>query len=96
MAGLGCLCFGALLADFVDPATASEYIAGMILLGVAPCTAMVFVWSQLTKADPNYTLVQVLVTDIVMIFAFAPIAAFPLGVSEVSVPWETLLLSEVL
>jgi ACR3 family arsenite transporter len=68
----------------------------MILLGVAPCTAMVFVWSQLTKGDANYTLVQVSVNDIIMIFAFAPIAAFLLGVSEVSVPWETLLLSVVL
>ena len=63
---------------------------------MAPCTAMVFVWSQLTQGDPNYTLVQVSVNDIIMIFAFAPIAAFLLGVSDVSVPWETLLLSVVL
>ena len=96
MAALGWLFFRVLFADFVDPATATEYIAGMILLGVAPCTAMVFVWSQLTRGDPNYTLVQVSVNDIIMIFAFAPIAAFLLGVSEVSVPWETLLLSVVL
>lgn len=96
MAALGWLFFRVLFADFVDPATATEYIAGMILLGVAPCTAMVFVWSQLTKGDANYTLVQVSVNDIIMIFAFAPIAAFLLGVSEVSVPWETLLLSVVL
>jgi ACR3 family arsenite transporter len=68
----------------------------MILLGVAPCTAMVFVWSQLTKGDPNYTLVQVSVNDIIMVFAFAPIAAFLLGVSDIHVPWETLLLSVVL
>jgi ACR3 family arsenite transporter len=68
----------------------------MILLGVAPCTAMVFVWSQLTRGDANYTLVQVSVNDIIMIFAFAPIAAFLLGVSEISVPWETLLLSVLL
>ncbi|NQV65864.1 MAG: bile acid:sodium symporter, partial [SAR86 cluster bacterium] len=66
------------------------------LLGVAPCTAMVFVWSQLTKGDPNYTLVQVSVNDIVMVFAFAPLAAFLLGVSDITVPWETLLLSVVL
>jgi ACR3 family arsenite transporter len=65
----------------------------MILLGVAPCTAMVFVWSQLTKGDPNYTLVQVSVNDIIMIFAFAPITAFLLGVTDITVPWETLLLS---
>ena len=96
MAGLGWLFFRVLFADLVDPATASEYIAGMILLGVAPCTAMVFVWSQLTRGDANYTLVQVSVNDAIMIFAFAPIAAFLLGVSDISVPWETLLLSVVL
>jgi len=68
----------------------------MILLGVAPCTAMVFVWSQLVKGDPNYTLVQVSVNDLIMVFAFAPIAAFLLGVTDLTVPWETLLLSTVL
>ncbi|MEL7401205.1 MAG: bile acid:sodium symporter, partial [Pseudomonadota bacterium] len=96
MAAIGWLFFHGLFADWVDPQTASEYIAGMILLGVAPCTAMVFVWSQLTKGDANYTLVQVSVNDIIMIFAFAPITAFLLGVSDVEVPWETLLLSVVL
>ena len=96
MAALGWLFFRVLFVDFVDPQTASEYIAGMILLGVAPCTAMVFVWSHLTKGDANYTLVQVSVNDVIMIFAFAPIAAFLLGVSDVTVPWETLLLSVVL
>jgi ACR3 family arsenite transporter len=96
MAALGWLFFRVIFADFVDPQTAGEYIAGMILLGVAPCTAMVFVWSQLTRGDANYTLVQVSVNDIIMIFAFAPIAAFLLGVSDVAVPWETLLLSVVL
>jgi len=96
MAALGWLFFKVLFADMVDPQTASEYIAGMILLGVAPCTAMVFVWSQLTKGDPNYTLVQVSVNDIIMVFAFAPIAAFLLGISDITVPWETLLLSVVL
>ena len=93
MAALGWLFFRVLFVDLVDPTTSSEYIAGMILLGVAPCTAMVFVWSQLTKGDANYTLVQVSVNDIIMVFAFAPIAAFLLGISDVSVPWETLLLS---
>jgi ACR3 family arsenite transporter len=93
MAALGWLFFRVIFVDLIDPQTASEYIAGMILLGVAPCTAMVFVWSQLTKGDANYTLVQVSVNDIIMIFAFAPIAAFLLGVSEVTVPWDTLLLS---
>jgi arsenite transporter len=96
MAALGVLFFRVLFADWVDPQSASEYIAGMILLGVAPCTAMVFVWSQLTKGDPNYTLVQVSVNDLIMVFAFAPIAAFLLGVTDLTVPWETLLLSTVL
>jgi ACR3 family arsenite transporter len=96
MAALGVLFFKYLFADWVDPQSASEYIAGMILLGVAPCTAMVFVWSQLVRGDANYTLVQVSINDIVMVFAFAPIAAFLLGVTDVSVPWETLLLSTVL
>src|SRR5690606_17049882 len=96
MAALAVLFFDYVFAPWVDPASASEYIAGMILLGVAPCTAMVFVWSQLTKGDPNYTLVQVSVNDLVMVFAFAPIAAFLLGVTDVTVPWETLLLSVVL
>jgi len=96
MALLGWLFFRVIFADLVDPQSATEYIAGMILLGVAPCTAMVFVWSQLTKGDPNYTLVQVSVNDIIMVFAFAPLAAFLLGVSEIHVPWQTLLLSVVL
>jgi len=96
MAGLGWLFFNFFFVGLVDPASAQEYIAGMILLGVAPCTAMVFVWSQLTKGDPNYTLVQVSINDVIMIFAFAPISAFLLGVSDIQVPWETLLISVVL
>lgn len=96
MAALGVLFFKLLFAPWVDPQSASDYIAGMILLGVAPCTAMVFVWSQLVKGDANYTLVQVSVNDLVMVVAFAPIAAFLLGVTDVSVPWETLVLSTVL
>ncbi len=96
MAALGWLFFRVIFVDWVDPQSASEYIAGMILLGVAPCTAMVFVWSQLTKGDPNYTLVQVSVNDIIMVFAFAPLAALLLGVSDIDVPWATLLLSVVL
>src|SRR5690606_14288018 len=96
MAALAVLFFHYLFAPWVDPQSASEYIAGMILLGVAPCTAMVFVWSQLVKGDANYTLVQVSVNDIIMIFAFAPIAAFLLGVTDITVPWETLVLSTVL
>ena len=96
MALLGWFFFRVVFVDLVDPQTASEYIAGMILLGVAPCTAMVFVWSQLTKGDPNYTLVQVSINDLIMIVAFAPIAAYLLGISEVVVPWNTLLYSVLL
>ena len=96
MAALGVLFFEHIFAGLVTPETAKEYIAGMILLGVAPCTAMVFVWSQLVRGDANYTLVQVSINDIIMIFAFAPIAAFLLGVTDIVVPWETLLLSTIL
>ncbi len=96
MAALGILFFEHVFAGFVEPETAKEYIAGMILLGVAPCTAMVFVWSQLVRGDANYTLVQVSINDIIMVFAFAPITAFLLGVTNIIVPWETLLLSVVL
>lgn len=96
MAALGWLFFKVFFAGWVDPQSADEYIAGMILLGVAPCTAMVFIWSQLVKGDANYTLVQVSLNDIIMIFAFAPIAAFLLGITDLTVPWETLLISVVL
>ncbi|EAR08073.1 ACR3 family arsenite efflux transporter [Reinekea blandensis] len=96
MAALGWLFFRVIFAPLITPETAMEYLAGVILLGVAPCTAMVFVWSQLTRGDANYTLVQVAVNDVIMIFAFAPIAAFLLGITEVAVPWQTLLLSVTL
>lgn len=96
MAALAVLFFEHIFAPWVDPQSAREYIAGMILLGVAPCTAMVFVWSQLVRGDAAYTLVQVSVNDLVMVFAYAPIAAFLLGVTDVTVPWQTLLLSTVL
>ena len=96
MAGLGILFFEYIFVGLVDPQTAKEYIAGMILLGVAPCTAMVFIWSQLVKGDANYTLVQVSINDIIMVFAFAPITALLLGVTDIVVPWETLLISVVL
>ena len=96
MAFLAWFFFKVLFVDLVEPSTATEYIAGMILLGVAPCTAMVFVWSQLTKGDPNYTLVQVSINDIIMIFAFAPIAGFLLGISSIEIPWETLIFSVAL
>jgi ACR3 family arsenite transporter len=96
MAALGIFFFEYLFAGLVDPQTAKEYIAGMILLGVAPCTAMVFVWSQLVRGDANYTLVQVSINDIIMVFAFAPLTALLLGVTDIVVPWETLLLSVAL
>ena len=96
MALLGWLFFKGIFADWVDPQTATEYIAGMILLGVAPCTAMVFVWSHLTKGDANYTLVQVSINDLIMVVAFAPLTAMLLGVTDITVPWDTLLLSGAL
>ena len=96
MAALAVLFFEVVFADVIAPDDASQYIAGLILLGAAPCTAMVFVWSQLTRGDANYTLVQVTVNDLIMIFAFAPIVAFLLGVTDIVVPWETLLLSVLL
>ena len=96
MAALAVLFFNHVFAGLIDPARAPEYIAGLILLGAAPCTAMVFVWSQLTRGDPNYTLVQVSVNDLIMIVAFAPIVAFLLGVTQIEVPWSTLILSVVL
>ena len=96
MAALGVLFFNYIFTGLIDPADAGQYIAGLILLGAAPCTAMVFVWSQLTKGDPNYTLVQVSLNDVIMVFAFAPIVALLLGMTELSVPWETLVLSVVL
>ncbi|MHA7851245.1 ACR3 family arsenite efflux transporter [Roseovarius sp.] len=96
MAALAVLFFEGVFADLIAPEDAQSYIAGLILLGAAPCTAMVFVWSQLTRGDENYTLVQVTVNDVVMVFAFAPIVAFLLGVTDITVPWETLVLSVVL
>lgn len=78
---------------FLGPELAREYIAGAVLLGAAPCTAMVFVWSELTKGDPAYTLLQVSINDIIVLFLYAPIVALLLGVGNVSVPMGTLLLS---
>ena len=96
MAALGVLFFEVVFADLIAPEDAQQYIAGLILLGAAPCTAMVFVWSQLTRGDEGYTLVQVTVNDFIMVFAFAPIVAFLLGVTDIVVPWETLVLSVIL
>jgi ACR3 family arsenite transporter len=96
MAALGVVFFKYVFVDIIPAADADGYIAGLILLGAAPCTAMVFVWSQLTRGDPNYTLVQVSVNDVILVFAYAPIVALLLGVTSISVPWNTLVLSVVL
>lgn len=96
MAALAVLFFDYIFSSLISQSDAQQYIAGLILLGAAPCTAMVFVWSQLTKGDPNYTLVQVSVNDLIMVVAFAPIVALLLGVTDIAIPWETLVLSVVL
>jgi len=93
MFALGVFFLEVIFRDLIQPEDARQYLAGMILLGAAPCTAMVFVWSQLVRGDSTYTLVQVSVNDLVMVLAFAPIVAFLLGVADVAVPWSTLLLS---
>ena len=96
MAFLAVLFFEYIFAPFIEPEDAAQYIAGLILLGAAPCTAMVFVWSQLTRGDATYTLVQVSVNDLIMVVLFAPIVAFLLGVTDIVVPWQTLVLATVL
>ncbi|MDZ4136350.1 MAG: ACR3 family arsenite efflux transporter [Paracoccaceae bacterium] len=96
MAALGVLFFRHVFAGLIPPEDATAYLAGVILLGAAPCTAMVFVWSNMVRGDATYTLVQVGVNDIVMVFAFAPIVAFLLGITDIVVPWQTLILSVAL
>lgn len=96
MYGIASLFFFVIFKAFITPELAREYLAGAVLLGAAPCTAMVFVWSSLTKGAPAYTVVQVATNDLIILVAFVPIVKFLLGVSEVSVPWETLILSVVL
>lgn len=96
MALLAVLFFEHVFAPWIAPEDATQYIAGLILLGAAPCTAMVFVWSQLTRGDATYTLVQVSVNDLIMIVAFAPIVALLLGVTDITVPWQTLVLATLL
>ena len=91
MTALAWLFIRGVFSPWIPEAIGQDYVAGMILLGVAPCTAMVFVWSRLSDGDPNYTVVQVGVNDLIMVFAFAPIAALLLGVSDVLVPWDTML-----
>lgn len=93
MAFFAWIFFTKLFAAFIDPALAGEYIAGAIILGAAPCTAMVFVWSYLTDGDPNYTLMQVSVNDLIILVAFVPIVGLLLGITDVVVPYETLILS---
>jgi len=96
MAAIAVLFFRYIYADLIPASEAEEYIAGMILLGVAPCTAMVFVWSQMTNGNPNYTLAQVSVNDLILVFAFAPIAGLLLGVTDLTVPWGTLVASVII
>ena len=93
MALLGWLFIGHLFAPYLPAAQIDSYIAGLILLAAAPCTAMVFVWSNLSDGEPDFTLTQVALNDTIMVFAFAPIVGLLLGLSAISVPWETLLLS---
>lgn len=95
MAALGWLFIGFLFRPLLPESQIESYIAGLILLGAAPCTAMVFVWSHLTKGDANFTLTQVALNDTIMIFAFAPIVALLLGISAITIPWETLTISVV-
>ena len=96
MYGIASLFFFGIFKAFIAPELATEYLAGAVLLGAAPCTAMVFVWSTLTKGDPAYTVVQVATNDLIILVAFVPIVKFLLGVSNVTVPWDTLFLSVAL
>jgi arsenite transporter len=93
---LGWIFIGWLFKPYLPADQIASYIAGLILLAAAPCTAMVFVWSNLSDGEPHFTLSQVALNDVIMVFAFAPIVALLLGLSAITVPWETLLLSVVL
>ena len=96
MAFLGWLFIGWLFKPYLPADQINSYIAGLILLAAAPCTAMVFVWSNLSDGEPHFTLSQVALNDVIMVFAFAPIVGLLLGISAITVPWETLFLSVVL
>lgn len=96
MYGIAALFFFVIFRALIPPALATEYLAGAVLLGAAPCTAMVFVWSTLTRGDPAYTVVQVATNDLILLGAFVPIVKLLLGVSHIPVPWDTLILSVVL
>ncbi len=93
MFGIASLFFFVVFKNILSPELAQDYLAGAVLLGVAPCTAMVFVWSHLTKGNPAYTVVQVATNDLIILIAFTPLVAFLLGVTGVEIPWDTLLLS---
>ena len=96
MYGIAWFFFYVVFKSLIPPDLAKDYLAGAILLGAAPCTAMVFVWSHLTRGNPAYTVVQVATNDIIILFAFTPIVAFLLGISGITIPWDTLLLSVAL
>ena len=96
MFGVASLFFYVVFGAFIEPALAKEYVAGAVILGAAPCTAMVFVWSHLTRGNPAYTVVQVATNDLIILIAFVPIVVFLLGITGVSIPWDTLFLSVVL
>lgn len=96
MAFFAWIFFSKLYGAFINPAEAGEYIAGAIILGAAPCTAMVFVWSYLTNGDPNYTLVQVSVNDLIILILFVPIVGLLLGITDITIPYETLIASVVI
>lgn len=96
MFGIAWIFFFVIFKGFITPELATDYLAGAVLLGAAPCTAMVFVWSHLTKGNPAYTVVQVATNDLIILVAFTPIVALLLGMTGVSVPWDTLILSVVL
>ncbi len=96
MFGISWLFFYAIFKTFIPEDLAKEYLAGAVLLGAAPCTAMVFVWSHLTKGNPAYTLVQVAINDLIILVAFIPIVTLLLGITGIAIPWDTLILSVVL
>ena len=96
MFGIAWLFFYVIFKAIIPADLAKEYLAGAVLLGAAPCTAMVFVWSHLTKGNPAYTLVQVAINDLIILVAFLPIVSFLLGITGIVIPWNTLLMSVVL
>lgn len=96
MFGIAYFFFYVVFSKWISPELAKDYLAGAVILGAAPCTAMVFVWSHLTKGNPAYTVVQVATNDLIILVAFTPIVAFLLGVGGVSIPWDTLILSVIL